>query len=79
MPLAVSDISPSKQAILELSTREYQVLCAMGSGQTPTEIGQTLALSVKTVSTYRARILAKLNLHSTAQLIRFAIKEGLVE
>ena len=60
-----------------LSDREYQVLCMMASGKTVSQIGEELALSVKTISTYRVRILDKLSMTNTAELIRYAIKEGL--
>ncbi len=60
-----------------LSDREYQVLCLIGSGKTPTEIAQSLSLSVKTISTYRARILEKLNLKTNAQMIHYVISNGL--
>jgi two-component system, NarL family, invasion response regulator UvrY len=62
-----------------LSDREYQVLCMIASGKTVTEIGEELALSVKTISTYRVRILEKLNMKNNAELTRYAIKEGLVD
>lgn len=62
-----------------LSDREYQVLCLIASGKTGTEIGEELFLSEKTVSTYRSRILEKMNMKSNAELIHYAIKHGLVE
>ena len=62
-----------------LSDREYQVLCLIASGKTVTIIAEELALSVKTVSTYRVRILEKLNMKNNAELTRYAIKEGLVD
>jgi len=62
-----------------LSDREYQVFRMFGSGQTASEIAATLGLSVKTVSTYRARILTKLGMRSNAQLMRYAIENGLIE
>ncbi|MGH9340747.1 MAG: response regulator [Acidobacteriota bacterium] len=62
-----------------LSDREYQVLCLMASGKTVSDIAEDLALSVKTISTYRTRILEKLNLKNNAELIRYAIKHELVE
>jgi DNA-binding NarL/FixJ family response regulator len=62
-----------------LSDREYQVLCMIASGKTVTMIAVELSLSVKTVSTYRVRILEKLNMKNNAELTRYAIKEGLVE
>lgn len=61
-----------------LSDREFQILCRMGGGQSPSEIADELCLSVKTVSTYRSRILEKLSLQNNAQLMRYAIEEGLV-
>ncbi|MBI3850587.1 MAG: response regulator transcription factor [Verrucomicrobia bacterium] len=63
----------------KLSDREYQILCLIGSGRTPTQIAKQLSLSVKTVSTYRTRILEKMNLHTNAELTHYAIKNGLVE
>jgi len=62
----------------ELSDREYQVLRLIGAGRTVTEIGAELGLSVKTVSTYRARILEKLQLRTSAELIHYAILNKLV-
>ena len=61
-----------------LSDREYQVLRMIGAGRTVTEIGAELALSVKTVSTYRARILEKLQLRTSAELIHYAVVTKLV-
>jgi two-component system invasion response regulator UvrY len=61
-----------------LSDREYQVLHLFASGLGMTEIAEHLSLSVKTVSTYRSRLLDKLNLSSNAQLMRYAFKEGMV-
>jgi DNA-binding NarL/FixJ family response regulator len=62
-----------------LSDREYQVMGLLATGKTVTEIAKELSLSVKTISTYRARILDKLNLTSTAEIIRYALERGLVE
>ena len=62
----------------ELSDREYQVLRMIGAGRTVSEIGAELRLSVKTVSTYRARILEKLQLRTSAELIHYAIVNKLV-
>jgi len=63
----------------KLSDREYEILCAIGSGLTLAEIGRRLGLSIKTVSTYRARLLDKLQLESTTQLVRYALEHRLVE
>ena len=57
-----------------LSDREYQVLRLIGSGQTISDIGRDLGLSVKTVSTYRARVLDKLGMRTNAELMRYAIE-----
>jgi two-component system invasion response regulator UvrY len=62
-----------------LSNREYQVLYLFASGMTTTEIANHLFLSVKTISTYRFRLLEKLNLKSNAQLMRYAFSKGMVE
>jgi PAS domain S-box-containing protein len=56
-----------------LTNREYQVLWMLAEGKTVKEIANTLALSIKTVSTYRTRILKKMRLRTTADLIRYAI------
>ncbi len=62
-----------------LSNREYQVLCMLASGKTVSAIGEDLALSVKTISTYRSRLLEKLQMRTTAELIHYAIQQRLVE
>jgi two-component system invasion response regulator UvrY len=62
-----------------LSNREYQVMCLIASGMTASEAARELSLSVKTISTYRARILEKLSLKTTADLIRYANAYQLVE
>ena len=61
-----------------LSHREYQVLYLFASGMGMTEIAEHLSLSVKTVSTYRSRLLEKLNLKGNAQLMRYAFKSGML-
>ena len=62
-----------------LSDREYQVLCMIASGMTVSYISEKMALSVKTISTYRARILEKMEMKSNAELTHYAIKNNLVE
>lgn len=61
-----------------LSDREYQVMCLLATGKTVSEAAADLSLSVKTVSTYRGRILKKLNLETTSEIIRYALERGLV-
>ena len=60
-----------------LSDREYQVLRMIGSGRTVSEIARTLTLSVKTVSTYRARVLKKMGMRTNAELTHYAVRQGL--
>jgi len=62
----------------KLSDREFQVFCLIASGMTVTEIAEELSLSVKTVSTYRSRILQKMNMQRNAELTRYAIQHELV-
>ncbi len=62
-----------------LSDREYQVMRMIASGKTGKEIGEELFLSVKTISTYRARIWEKMEMKSNAELTHYALKHGLVE
>ena len=62
-----------------LSHREYQVMCILASGKTVSAAARELSLSVKTISTYRARILEKLKMQNNAELMRYAIKNQLVE
>lgn len=61
-----------------LSEREFEVLVLMARGQSLKHIAQSLTLSIKTVSTYRARLLDKLQLATTAELIRYALDHHLV-
>ena len=62
-----------------LSDREFQVLRMIASGKTVKQIGEEIGLSVKTVSTYRARILEKTGFKTTAELIRYALRAQLVD
>ncbi len=62
-----------------LSEREYQVMCLIASGKSVTEISVELSLSVKTISTYRARILEKMNLKNNAELVHYAVFNQLVD
>ena len=67
------------QAISNLSRRELQVLTAVADGMTNIEIGEKLGISHKTVARHRERIMAKLNIHSCAELVKFAIRSGLID
>lgn len=61
-----------------LSDREFEVLCLLGSGRTVTEVAGLLSLSVKTVSTYRTRVLEKLGARTNADLVRYVVAHGLM-
>jgi two-component system invasion response regulator UvrY len=67
---------PSHQA---LSDREFQVLKLLAHGKSISAIGEELAVSITTVSTYRARILEKMQMTNRAELIRYAVEHGLVD
>jgi DNA-binding NarL/FixJ family response regulator len=62
-----------------LSDREYQVLRMLGSGHTVSDIARDLGLSVKTVSTYRTRVLEKLGMRTNAELMRYVIENSLLD
>jgi two-component system, NarL family, invasion response regulator UvrY len=70
---------PSDKQLHEaLSSREFQVFFKLAGGLTPTEIGDELNISIKTVSTYRTRILEKMSLKTNADLTYYAIKNDLL-
>lgn len=60
-----------------LSNREFEILQMIGQGKTVSGIAQELSLSIKTVSTHRTRILEKMQLKTTADLIRYAVEHGI--
>ncbi len=60
-----------------ISDREYQVLCMIGAGKTISEIAGELSLSVKTISTYRTRILGKMNMKNNSDIIRYVLENTL--
>ena len=62
----------------QLSTREFQIFVQLAAGKTVTDIGDELCLSVKTVSTYRTRILEKMNLTRNAELTAYALRNNLM-
>jgi DNA-binding NarL/FixJ family response regulator len=72
------DVNASKPLHSTLSDREYQVMRMIASGQTPKEIASDLCLSIKTVSTFRSRILKKMVMKNNAELMRYAMENGLV-
>ena len=62
-----------------LSDREYDVMLRIGSGKTVSEIAEEIQLSVKTISTYRARILEKMQMKNNAELTQYCMREKLVD
>ena len=70
---------PAKVPHESLSNRELEVLCSIASGKTVKEIAVNLSLSDKTISTYRRRILDKMDMRTNAELTHYAIRNGLVE
>ena len=62
-----------------LSNREYQIFCMLASGLSVTDAAVKLSLSVKTVSTYRSRILEKMNMKKNAEFTYYAVKHGLID
>jgi DNA-binding NarL/FixJ family response regulator len=62
-----------------LSSREREVLQLIAEGKTNKDIATLLNLSVYTVDAHRGRIMEKLNLHSTSELVRFAVRKGLID
>jgi two-component system, NarL family, invasion response regulator UvrY len=77
--LAESFADHDRPAHETLSEREFQVLQKLAAGASVKEIGAQLSLSIKTVSTYRSRLLEKLDLGSNAELARYAVREGFLE
>lgn len=78
--MLVNQLDPAATQPLhqELSEREFQVLCKIAGGRTVSQIAEELFISVKTVSTYRGRVLEKLGMRTNAELTHYAVKNGLV-
>ena len=79
--LLAADLDHSAERALHagLSEREFQIFCKLAAGQPVSRIAEELHLSVKTVSTYRSRILEKMGMKTNADLTYYAIKNGLIE
>lgn len=78
--MLVSDLHDDSDQPLHrrLSEREFQIFCKLATGQAVSSIGHELCLSVKTVSTYRSRILEKMNLLSNADITIYALKNEII-
>jgi two-component system invasion response regulator UvrY len=77
--VAGMDKDPGSQQHERLSTREFQVLSKLAAGRAVSEIAEELELSVKTVSTYRSRVLEKMGLKTNADLTSYALRHGLIQ
>jgi two-component system, NarL family, invasion response regulator UvrY len=77
--VAGMDKNPGGQQHERLSTREFQVLSKLAAGRAVSEIADELQLSVKTVSTYRSRVLEKMGLKTNADLTSYALRHGLIQ
>ena len=76
---AASSGEASPERLHQLSTREQEVLALTAEGYSSKEIGEKLFISPKTVDTYRSRIMEKLGLNHRAELVRFALRAGLLK
>jgi two-component system invasion response regulator UvrY len=77
--VAGMDKDPGSQQHERLSAREFQVLSKLAAGRAVSEIADELQLSVKTVSTYRSRVLEKMGLKTNADLTSYALRHGLIQ
>jgi two-component system, NarL family, invasion response regulator UvrY len=73
------DIDSDKPIHSKLSEREFQIFCKLASGKAVSDIAHELCLSVKTVSTYRSRVLEKMNFISNADITTYALRNGLMQ
>ena len=73
------DQDADKPLHARLSEREFQVLCKLAAGRAVSDIAGELCLSVKTVSTYRTRVLDKMHLETNADLTTYALRNGLIQ
>src|SRR5271154_2936955 len=64
---------------VQLSTREFQIFCKLAAGAAVSHIAEELSLSVKTVSTYRSRVLEKLSFTSNADMTSYALRHGIIQ
>ena len=73
------DSLPAPRSVESLTSREREVFLLLAEGKTPTEVANALIVSPKTVHTHRQHIMEKLALRTTTELIRFALREGLIK
>lgn len=77
----IVELNPYQNKLLHttLTDREFQVFLGICAGTSITELGQTMALSVKTISTYRTRLMKKMNMSKNAEIILYAVKNDLLD
>jgi DNA-binding NarL/FixJ family response regulator len=77
----VEELSPEPKSMLHttLSDREFMVFMALAKGKRLTDIANEMSLSVKTISTFRTRLMAKMEMHSTAEIVYYALKHNLLD
>jgi two-component system, NarL family, response regulator NreC len=71
--------APAREGLDDLTEREREVLTLIAEGRSNQEIADALVISIKTVNRHRENIMAKLNLHTRVELVRYAIEKGLIE
>lgn len=71
--------APTREGLDDLTEREREVLTLIAEGRSNQEIADVLVISIKTVNRHRENIMAKLNLHTRVELVRYAIEKGLIE
>lgn len=77
--VAELSVDSNEQPHTRLTDREYQVFCDLGKGKRLTDIADEMALSIKTISTYRTRLLKKMKLTNNADIIHYALKYHLLD
>ena len=77
--VADMDVDKEKPFHSQLSEREFQIFCKLATGQAVSEIADELCLSVKTVTTYRSRVLEKMRFKSNADITSYALRNGLMQ
>jgi len=77
--LTQESMPEQKSALDQLTSREHEVLALLAEGKNNEEIAEILVISPKTVSRHRENIMRKLNLHSRAELVRYAIRKGIIK
>jgi two-component system response regulator NreC len=77
--LTQEPVQSNEQSLKELTAREQEVLTLLADGESNVDIGDRLSISPKTVSRHRENIMRKLNLHSRTELVKYAIRKGIIQ